>query len=83
MQAIEIISLDDTNLQGDPATNGKITRLIKEECFKHGLVLENCGRDGSILKFLPALTIEENLLIEAINILDEVLMNVTRGEIND
>ncbi|MFP3336202.1 diaminobutyrate--2-oxoglutarate transaminase, partial [Pseudomonas sp. SIMBA_064] len=34
-------------------------RAIKLNCFDNGLIIETGGRHGSVLRFLPALTITE------------------------
>ena len=33
-------------------------------CFKKGLIIETAGRGGAVVKFLPPLTIEDDLLEE-------------------
>jgi len=54
---------------------------ISEECFKRGLIIETAGANGQVLKFLPALTIEEALISEGLEIIDTAIGTVlsTRG----
>lgn len=49
---------------------------ISEEAFKRGLVIETAGANGQVLKFLPALTIEEDLIAEGLKIVDESIAAV-------
>lgn len=43
------------------------------ECFQRGLVIETAGANAQVLKFLPSLVIEEELLREGLAIIDEAL----------
>jgi 4-aminobutyrate aminotransferase len=60
----------------DPATGAPRTDLvtaIKAEALKRGLVLLSCGAHGNVIRFLPPLTIEDEVLGEALDILADVL----------
>ncbi|MDP9530648.1 diaminobutyrate--2-oxoglutarate transaminase family protein [Pseudomonas protegens] len=39
--------------------DGTLAKAIKHNCFDNGLIIETGGRHGSVLRFLPALTISE------------------------
>lgn len=70
-----------------PDTNGKLRGVgmvwgidfedeafagaISEEAFTRGLIIETAGANGHVLKFLPALTISEELAEEGLKIIDE------------
>jgi len=43
---------------------------VSEEAFKRGLIIETAGANGRVLKFLPALTIDEALIEEGLAIVD-------------
>jgi diaminobutyrate-2-oxoglutarate transaminase len=43
------------------------------ECFEHGLIIETAGANGQVLKFLPPLIIEEEMLKEGLGIVDKAL----------
>jgi diaminobutyrate-2-oxoglutarate transaminase len=43
------------------------------ECFQRGLIIETAGVNAQVLKFLPPLIIEEELLQEGLAIIDEAL----------
>ncbi len=46
------------------------------ECFGRGLVIELAGRHDSVLKLMPALTIEDDVLMEGLNIIKESVAKV-------
>lgn len=46
---------------------------ISKECFENGLIIELAGADDSVVKFLPALTIEEETLREGMGIIDKAI----------
>jgi len=49
---------------------------VSEEAFKRGLVIETAGANSQVLKFLPALTIEEALIAEGLDIIDQAIGEV-------
>lgn len=44
---------------------------VSEAAFQRGLIIETAGANGQVLKFLAALTIEEDLIAEGLKIIDE------------
>jgi diaminobutyrate-2-oxoglutarate transaminase len=44
---------------------------ISEKCFENGLVIELAGADDQVVKFLPALTIDEETLLRGISIVNQ------------
>ena len=48
---------------------GKAAGKIISRCFEHGLLIENAGRDGRVVKLLPPLNIDNELLLEGLEIL--------------
>lgn len=46
---------------------------VAKECFNNGLVIELAGGSDQVLKFLPALTIEEDVLREGLTIIDQAV----------
>lgn len=46
------------------------------ECFTHGLIIELAGRHDSVLKLMPALTVEDSVLMEGLNIIKESVATV-------
>jgi 4-aminobutyrate aminotransferase/(S)-3-amino-2-methylpropionate transaminase len=66
MLAVEIVRPGTT--EPDPALTGRIARA----CHARGVVVLTAGTYGNVLRFLPPLVIGEELLTEALDVLDEV-----------
>ncbi len=49
---------------------------IAEKCFENGLVIELAGADDQVVKFLPALTIDEETLLRGIAIVDQSIASI-------
>ena len=47
-------------------------------CFDRGLVIELAGRHDSVLKLMPALTIEDEVLMEGLNIIKDSVISVLK-----
>lgn len=46
---------------------------ISEEAFARHLIIETAGANGQVLKFLPALTISEELITEGLQVIDDAI----------
>jgi len=57
--------IDCSNI--DSALASKLSDL----CFTKNLICEVAGRNGSVLKIMPALVIEDELLLKGLNIVKE------------
>lgn len=53
-----------------------ICRDISAEAFSQGLVIELSGADSDVIKFLPPLVIEEEILEEGLDIVEEAIYKV-------
>jgi len=51
----------------------KLALKCVHDCFDKGLILEVAGRNDSVLKIMPPLTIEDEVLMEGLNIVKEVV----------
>ena len=51
-------------------------REVVTECFKNGLIIEQAGRDDSVLKLMPALTISEEELVQGLEIIKKSVQAV-------
>ena len=60
--------------------DGKLSRAVLDECFKNGLIIELAGRGDSVLKIMPSLVIEEDLLIKGLDIIKKSIINVYKRE---
>ena len=71
MCAIEIVQDNDAE-RPDP----ELTRAIAAEATNRGLILLTCGVRGNVIRFLPPLTIGQELLAEALQILDSIIRDL-------
>lgn len=63
MIGVEIIDpKQPQHTDGSYPADGEAAARIQQACFKQGLVIEKGGRMGSVLRFLPPLTITESEL---------------------
>ena len=53
------IGIDFTDLGGDA-----MSKAVMQACFRNGVIAERVGRENAVLKIMPALTIEKDILIE-------------------
>ncbi len=51
---------------------------VTTRCFEEGLIIENAGRKGQVLKFLPPLTLTEAELREGIDIVEHAMSSVLK-----
>lgn len=71
MIGVEFVSNRETK---EPAT-GFVTRLI-QECASKGLLIENAGAYGNVIRFLAPLVITDTQLEAGLNIMEEAIKNV-------
>jgi 4-aminobutyrate aminotransferase/(S)-3-amino-2-methylpropionate transaminase len=71
MIAIELVEDGDA---GKPAAD--LTKALVASAYEHGLVLLSCGVNGNVIRFLPALTISDELIDEGLDILEGCLANL-------
>jgi len=77
MIGIEIIDpTKEKDECGRYQNSAKITCDIKSECFAQGLIIETGGRNNSVLRLLPPLTISDDDINEAINIIEKSIKKV-------
>ena len=53
-----------------------VTKPLIAACFKNGLIVERVGRDNNVLKLMPPLVIEDELLIKGLQILKASLQEI-------
>ncbi len=68
MIAVELVEDGDV---GKPAAD--LTRALVAAACENGLVLLSCGVNGNVIRFLPALTISDELIDEGLDILERCL----------
>lgn len=57
-----------------------LVNKIVHQCFKNGLIIENAGKGGNVLKILPALTIPEEELNQGLSIIKRSVKEVMEAE---
>ena len=53
--------------------NNEFSKTIMNNCFSNNLIIERSGRGDSVLKLMPPLTIEENILLEGLAIITNAI----------
>lgn len=53
-----------------------VTKPLIAACFRNGLIVERVGRDNNVLKLMPPLVIEDDLLMKGLLILKKSLQEV-------
>ncbi len=71
MIAMELIKNGDDN-----QANPELTKAVVTEAYKRGLVVLSCGIRGNVFRFLPALTISDELINEGLDILEQCFESV-------
>lgn len=54
-------------------SNADLTKTLVGAAYENGLVLLSCGVNGNVVRFLPALTISDELIDEGFDILESCL----------
>ncbi len=63
-------------MQGISFQDDGFASRVMAEAFKRGLIIETSGSSGQVLKLLPPLTIEEEVLEKGLNIVEESIKGV-------
>jgi diaminobutyrate-2-oxoglutarate transaminase len=56
--------------------SGELAGEVSKLAFSNGLLIETCGSENNVLKFLPPLTISKEELIEGITVIENVLHEI-------
>ena len=70
-----IWGIECEKLGGDPFSDA-----VTVACFNRKLVIERAGRDSSVVKIMPALTISDEILMEGLQILKESFIEVLANQ---
>jgi 4-aminobutyrate aminotransferase/(S)-3-amino-2-methylpropionate transaminase len=70
MQAIEIV------VAGSKDPNPAAMASVIKYCQAHGVLILTAGTYGNVIRFLPPLVISDELLIEALGVLDEAFASL-------
>lgn len=58
--------------------DGKLARKVLDKCYEKNVIIELAGRNDSVLKIMPSLLIEEELLLKGLDIIKESIIEVTK-----
>jgi len=64
----------EKNKFGEPAADGELTLKIQRASLERGLMVEKGGREGSVIRFLPPLTITLEQIDFALKVVEEAIM---------
>ncbi|HET7396895.1 MAG TPA: 4-aminobutyrate--2-oxoglutarate transaminase [Intrasporangium sp.] len=64
---------------GDRSPDAALTAAVSAHCHREGLVTLTAGTFGNVLRFLPPLTISDELLHEGLDILEDAFLTVLDG----
>ncbi|WP_237388235.1 4-aminobutyrate--2-oxoglutarate transaminase [Xenorhabdus sp. Sc-CR9] len=56
------------------------TNAVRQKSLERGLILLTCGIHGNVIRFLPPLTIQDEVFDEALSILESVLLDLNHKE---
>ncbi|MBO6084117.1 MAG: aminotransferase class III-fold pyridoxal phosphate-dependent enzyme, partial [Candidatus Methanomethylophilaceae archaeon] len=64
------------DVMGHPEPSGEMLSRVQRICFRNGLIMENGGRNGSVLRCLCALNITDDELDKGLSILENAVKEV-------
>ena len=66
-------------IQGLEIADAQLAKAIARKSFDHGLIIELCGNNNSVIKFLPPLTIEVPVLEQGLDLIEDGIVAVLRA----
>ncbi|MBD2810945.1 4-aminobutyrate--2-oxoglutarate transaminase [Xenorhabdus sp. Vera] len=60
--------------------DASFTNMVRQKSLERGLILLTCGIHGNVIRFLPPLTIQDEVFDEALSILESVLLDLNHKE---
>lgn len=67
MLAVELVT------PGSTAPNAAAAKAVAAACLQEGVIVLTCGTYGNVIRLLPPLTIGDELLLDALNVLEAAL----------
>lgn len=58
------------------AFNKDMTKPLIAACFRNGLIIERVGRENNVLKIMPPLVIEDDLLLKGLDIIKKSILEI-------
>jgi diaminobutyrate-2-oxoglutarate transaminase len=56
--------------------DGTLADQIRIDAFRQGLMFETCGSGGSVLKFMPPINIDTNLMDQGMELVEQAMASV-------
>ena len=79
MLGIEIVDpKSKEDMCGAKAPSGEISAVLQRTCFENGLIMERGGRNGSVMRCLTALSIDDKSLERGVEILSSSIRSVNK-----
>lgn len=73
-----MIGLEFVKDQGTKEPNGSLVAELVQECVRHGLMIENAGRWGQVVRFLAPLVITDEQLERGLDIFEAAIRTCTQ-----
>jgi 4-aminobutyrate aminotransferase len=67
------------NKRGERVPDAAFTDAVRVKALEKGLILLTCGVYGNVVRFLPPLTVSDEVFTEALDILEDALVTVSKG----
>lgn len=74
---LELVAKGRGFLQGLEFTDPKLAAAVQATAFANGLIIERSGPDDEVVKFMPALTIDDTTLKQGLDIIARSIAEVT------
>lgn len=71
MLAIELVK------RGGKEPNPELTKALVAKCLEAGVVILSCGTYGNVIRLLPPLVIDDDLLNDGLDVLEDALNDLT------
>ena len=75
MCAIELVVDNDAE-----RPDADLTKAVAAEAVRRGVIVLTCGVRANVIRFLPPLTIDDQLLAEALQTLGDIVRELTAGD---
>ncbi len=61
--------------------DAQLSKAVMQKCVENGLIIERAGREDSVVKILPPLTIEDDILLKGLSILENAVKDVLSNHV--
>ncbi|CAM3309869.1 4-aminobutyrate aminotransferase, PLP-dependent [Xenorhabdus nematophila ATCC 19061] len=75
-----MIAVEFNHADNPQEPDAGFTNTVRQKALEQGLILLTCGVHGNVVRFLPPLTVQDDVFDEALNILSHVLLDLSCKE---